>query len=244
MTQTLDYSTRRRRKRTIRKKDLVIVVSFLCAVLVAYKWQAVVRMYEAIQGYRVTRAVMTHERPPGHVAYTEDVELGGRLMASDPTYFQRDDSEAVLYHAAAWFDLMRWRSRGAIVRPKRTEATIFLHARRVRGSSERGGGSAAPERLVVVEMFPTAFQGLANPRTITFYADSCLPDGTPVSSVYMRNFRHVIQLQAADRLTIFSGQPDPSDPAHFWFDYALNGARHTIDGYLRANDDVELIARE
>jgi hypothetical protein len=47
-----------------------------------------------------------------------------------------------------------------------------------------------------------------------------------------------------DRLTIFAGQPDPTDASHFTIDYDQNGVRHTLDGWLIDNETVKIESRE
>jgi hypothetical protein len=43
---------------------------------------------------------------------------------------------------------------------------------------------------------------------------------------------------------LFAGQQDPADPFHFTFDYQHGDARGVIDGWLRADDTVELAVRD
>ncbi|HEV2296718.1 MAG TPA: hypothetical protein VGR35_22950 [Tepidisphaeraceae bacterium] len=44
-----------------------------------------------------------------------------------------------------------------------------------------------------------------------------------------------------DTLVVYAAVVDPNDPSHFTIDYALNGTRHTIDGWL---DDVWMVVLE
>lgn len=47
---------------------------------------------------------------------------------------------------------------------------------------------------------------------------------------------------AADR--IYAGQPDPSDPSHFTFDYEYAGHRRRVDGWLQDGDKLRLQVRD
>jgi hypothetical protein len=52
-----------------------------------------------------------------------------------------------------------------------------------------------------------------------------------------------IFVYATDRITIFHGQPDPSNPTHFTIGYAINDQRGTIDGYLKDGNVLVLLPR-
>ena len=45
------------------------------------------------------------------------------------------------------------------------------------------------------------------------------------------------------RVTIFAGQPDPANPAHFTIDYQSDGKNGTIDGWLQSDDTILLEPR-
>ena len=50
-----------------------------------------------------------------------------------------------------------------------------------------------------------------------------------------------IDVQPAGVFRLYAGQIDPADPTHFTIDYAIDGQRNTIDGYLK-NDNQILFA--
>jgi hypothetical protein len=50
--------------------------------------------------------------------------------------------------------------------------------------------------------------------------------------------------RASDRLRLFAGQPDASDPTHFTIRYDINGERGTIDGWLRDDGMVTFTVRD
>jgi hypothetical protein len=50
-------------------------------------------------------------------------------------------------------------------------------------------------------------------------------------------------LRLPAQATIFAGQPDPNDPTHFTIDYAFNGQRNTIDGWVLNDGGVKLEPR-
>jgi hypothetical protein len=51
------------------------------------------------------------------------------------------------------------------------------------------------------------------------------------------------RLQKNDLMTIYAGQPNPTDPSAFTIDYVLNGVRDTIDGRIEGTS-VKLMRRQ
>ena len=52
-----------------------------------------------------------------------------------------------------------------------------------------------------------------------------------------------IRVDWREQFRVYAGQPDPADPSHFTIDYAIDGARSTIDGYLD-NGSLTLTPRQ
>jgi hypothetical protein len=52
-----------------------------------------------------------------------------------------------------------------------------------------------------------------------------------------------IPVRADVPLSVFAGQPDPTDPSRFTIDYLSGTVRKRIDGVLKDDDTVELKVR-
>jgi hypothetical protein len=52
-----------------------------------------------------------------------------------------------------------------------------------------------------------------------------------------------VAINPAGLFRFYAAQPNARDPSHFTIDYALDGQRNTIDGYLKNDDSVQLIPR-
>lgn len=52
-----------------------------------------------------------------------------------------------------------------------------------------------------------------------------------------------VEIRPAGFFRFYAAQLDPTDPSHFTIDYALDGQRGTIDGYLKPDDQLDLIPR-
>jgi hypothetical protein len=237
MPGTLDYSRPSRRVRTIRKKDLVVVVLFLCGLLALWRWRDVRGLYDAARGHLVERAAARYRQPADHVAYTDDADRAGRLLASDEAYFRLPAQDPALYAARPWADLLRHRSGNMPGVTSRYYATVFLHARH---------NPTAGTQLVVVQMSPAVPDVFNNAREFTFNAASLANRNALPWWVGARDFPPdlTLRLPRDARLTVFTGQPDPDDASRFTIGYTLDGVRHTIDGQLRDNGTVGLVVRE
>ena len=242
MTNTLDYSKPRpRRRRSVRKKDLVVVFLFLCAALVLWRWNDIHPYYLTTRAYLAQRAAMGYRQPDGHVAYTEEAETAKRLLAADPaSYVRLWQSDVAMYDAGAWREMRYWRAPNMPGQAVRDRATVFLHARH---------NPNAGTRLVVVEMRPTDYadRGLRGPRAFHFGVE-CVTPGT-INAYWQpgtgsSNELDLPAIMPDQRLTVFTGRPDPTDASRFTIDYTLDGVRHAIDGRLGDNGWIVLSARE
>ena len=52
-----------------------------------------------------------------------------------------------------------------------------------------------------------------------------------------------VDVRPAGLFRFYAGQVDPKDPSHFTIDYALDGQRNTIDGYLKSGDQLLVVPR-
>jgi hypothetical protein len=56
-------------------------------------------------------------------------------------------------------------------------------------------------------------------------------------------FYDKIDLNDGDELTVYQGRVDPADPSHLSIDYAINGVKGVIDGWLKPNDKMVFFIR-
>jgi hypothetical protein len=109
-----------------------------------------------------------------------------------------------------------------------TPGVIFMHQRTT---------SAGRTRLVVLFLMP-ATQDLRSPYCVVARDWVAEPATWRPGSVarFRESSSFSLRLTEQDRLRVFMGQPDATDPSHFTIDYELNGERGTIDGWLRDGD--------
>ncbi|HEV2294202.1 MAG TPA: hypothetical protein VGR35_10115 [Tepidisphaeraceae bacterium] len=127
-----------------------------------------------------------------------------------------------------------------------TEA-VYLHGRRAAGG--------APQRLVFVTPYSMPRVQLPSDRTnprhfLTFYVGVVQLPGfwgsaADLREVGSKTFRFERLNDAPfGKLQYYAGQSDPADRSHFTIEYAINGERGTIDGWLRMDDTVDLVVRD
>jgi hypothetical protein len=114
--------------------------------------------------------------------------------------------------------------------------TGFLHQRR----SKRGN-----VRLVALDLHIANVIG--REKYMIFGANVFSPGGilTGPRNLPTKTTGDGVQVfvAAGDAYTVFAGQPDPKDEAHFTFDFIYNGTRRTVDGWLEDDDSVFLKRR-
>lgn len=112
-------------------------------------------------------------------------------------------------------------------------ATVFLHERT---------SPAGHRRIVGVDVFgydvvapaPTA-------RVIRLMWGIYHPSSRPQTARADNEWHWYIDCRPEDRLRLFAGQPDPSDPSHFTIGYDYNGAPGVIDVHLQDDDTLRLV---
>ena len=77
--------------------------------------------------------------------------------------------------------------------------------------------------------------------TLAFPTYSNKPVATWTNTGTWENGR--IDIDPNGLFRLYAGQVDPADPTHFTIDYAIDGQRNTIDGYLKNNDYILFVPR-
>ena len=185
---------------------------------------------------------MAFAAPPGTIAYTEDPATVARLTggaASGPGWATLSHNAKVIAYYLMPASLRYLETRPDVDIPQGS-GPVFLHGRAVPGGGARlvvakvdpmrsyravpGGPSVGDHALDVSVMTPAGLRAGPN-VTRTLWR----PDGAAVSF---------------GELTFFVGQPDANDESHFTIDYQTPAGRGTIDGWLRADDSVNLVVRD
>ena len=182
---------------------------------------------------------MSHLDPPGTIAMDSPPVSAGTFRPTTtglpwpvPEWQRYRDStkSAPGFSELPFFEIMIW-TEGGDCRP------VFLHKRTC----------PAGDRLVMAlahsdhaDMHGAYFchTGIEAFLIIpgTFLNDPCLPS-------YLRDFHLSLPLLDPDSLRIYTGQPDPADPAAFTIDFDLNGTRHTARFALTpAGDQINLLS--
>lgn len=220
----LDYGRENRRRfrwPQIRRVAWIVLT-------VAVIWYAVTQVPALVRQFRCARYAI----PPENVVYDDDPAATAKLL-SLPDYGE-------VMQLVGPFP-MRAPPVGRIspsaypiggYRNGFETGTVFLHTRRTFvGDSER---------LVFVS---TTLQTTPGGYDLWLCLTSLVPrsvmPGSSVEEVVRDGYR--IAVPRGQRLRLFAGQPDPTDPTHFTFDYELGGSRGTIDGWLR-EDSIRGIA--
>ena len=231
-------------KRLLRRRHVVwIVTLFSLAVIAAYSWRHVVRLYATSQAYVWQQRCLAHQLPPDTIVYSDDPATAAKLLA-DPRYFRATPDGPAVYDPVPLRQMQQWRQyEGSVSHGRGPYGGLFLHARRPAGGGGAGGGGG--ERLVAVAVLPFGGE-LTAAHVVTFYGTTVRP-GTltrfwEVDGAQQEAFH--LMMSGSDRLTVFAGQPDPSDPSHFTIPYTWNGTGGTIDGWLRAGGKIDLRPRE
>jgi hypothetical protein len=236
-THKLSYAPPKRLKREIRKKDLVVVVLFVMAAVVAWNWQELRRAYICTRAYVCQRRAMAESWDAKHLVYSETPRQAGSPETAPSFLFNEVQRDKAIYQSPAWVQMQQWRGIDMIRTSVRQDATVFLHSRAT-GSSKR---------LVIVELDTGDFVGHGGTRAIVMRGSSVVP-GSPTRMWEMNKTSGGVSLDLElgerDRLKVFSGQVDPSDDSRFTIGFEVNGEGGVIDGQLLDGDLVTLKPRE
>jgi hypothetical protein len=177
------------------------------------------------------RQCMTYRAKPDFIVHASDRAAIPQLLQPGSGYL------GSLPSGHAFLVPPAYRSFVGSAIASRSFGTAFLHRRKSPGGAVR---------LVAVDLqifnidkgtkymvlMPTVFEpsGLVSgPRNVPTRATG---NGTQVF------------VMAADAYTIYAGQPDHADESHFTIDFAFNGVRHTLDGWLKDDDSVQIERRD
>jgi hypothetical protein len=191
------------------------------------------RLIRYTQTLHFQRQCLTYAAPGAQVVLETNPAEAKKLIV-DPRY-ATDPSGAIAYLVPAqWTSLYASLGSGF-----QTSGTVFLHER-VAPSGTRV--------LVGIDVNLISLNYVA--RTAATMGARILEPGSAfrgprMSMTATRGDGSQIQFDPeTDRLTIYAGQPDPNDASHFTIDYDLNGARHTLDGWVVDANEIKIESRD
>jgi hypothetical protein len=190
--------------------------------IVAWRWSG--DAARAAQVIYWSRQCMRYSPPADLVVFEQDASRIAPLMRANAGYHVSTAGEADPPHA--WLSPQ---SYAFVPQSGWAPHVTFMHGRR------SGDG---PERLVVIEFLALREPHTAN-HTVLFhprvFATSMLRPPTQVR----RNEDTIrISLAPDERLRLYAGQPNPTDPSRFTIDCLIAGEHGTIEGQLRRGDVV------
>lgn len=157
---------------------------------------------------------------PDLIVYTEDPDLGQRLIDHDRNYVK-------LGTAACY--LQKVLNEPPTLPFGNGPPTLFIHARR------------SPDGTRVLVLVPL----MALEDTEDLRADTFAPVTDDEPGLYLRTTsKLLLRRWPHDRITFMSGQPDPKDESHFTIQYRLNDQSGTIDGRLADDGLVTMHVRD
>jgi hypothetical protein len=175
------------------------------------------------------RQALAYTTPTDTVVYSTDPRDVATLRSSDYTsnWPHFPTGSYVLRPNLTFQQLINAHTGGTIpVAP-----AIFLHAR------QDPSGASRVTAVQLARMESDSFPRLS----LVPYVQ---PTGTPRGNIIASASGEMeIYLRRTDRIRLFDGQPDPADPTHFTIDCAINDVPMTIDGYLKAGDQLTLTPR-
>ena len=207
------------------------------ASLVISTYLAAPRIIRDVQVLRYQRQCLTYVAPPTRVVLETDAADAKKLLG-DPRY------AADARGTKAYLIPPEWTAyHAALGTGFQTSGTVFLHER----TTPQGVRCLVG---VDVNLFPLSQSSGGPPTDVASLGARIIRPGTafrrPRSgrSVTRGDGSQIRFHPTAERLTIFAGQPDPTDPSHFTIDYELAGVRHTVDGWLTDDENVKLELRD
>ena len=221
----LDYAARPHPLRSARSRRVAIVVGALL-LLAGIAW-VTPRAFRRLQVTHWQRQCLDYAAPADRVVFDNDPAEIPKLLALPLPY----QGSLAVGHAY----LIPPQYRKLIV--SQSVGTAFLH--------ERITPQGEPRRVAV-----DLFGGTMPPPNNTMMFNATVLDATSAARsarsmvTITRGDGASITLQPGDKLRVFAGQPDPADASHFTIDYVLNGTRHTIDGWLKADGLVIIEVRD
>jgi hypothetical protein len=200
----------------------------LIAAIAAAGWHHRTILAERARFLDGQRQCMTYAPPSDLVVLDTDPQRGTALAASDPRYHY------VNYERTGAMTWLRPSIRGKHPITLWEPGPAFVHARSAKGAGRRIVGVDLAEAMLpdamgfyVHVMKPATW--LTDPRTVG--------RPRPVGDFWF-------SLTEGETIRVFAGQADANDPSHFTIEFDLSGRRGTIDGWLRANETIDLRPRD
>ena len=223
----LDYSPSagRRRTRTIRKSAALAIVLLLLGLGALWWGRPVWNQYRLLVWQH---RAMTFVDPPGKVVYEEDPSASAKLLAGGG--YERIPY-AGTFAGTDWNPVMRVTPDG--------QRVIFLH-----GLIDPAGR----KYLVCFAYHNLNAEEFGNGRIARLTWDLEKPAGllpgcggrSRLFNLSQSQYDLAQGLNSGDRVRIFGGQPDPTDPSRFTIPYEINDVPGVIEGQLNANDYIDL----
>jgi hypothetical protein len=214
----------------------LVVVALGGVIYLITTW--LVPTFERWQDLRKQKPLMAHRAPADQVAFDNapDDAAAGAPTSADPG-LTRPATQPILYLPP------QWHSRPDGITEMRPTNLAFLHARTSPGGNQR---LVAIECLPDQEVVVAPVLGLTpDDRCLRFRFCSIRPATWRQSASFALTARIPFRvLTTGRRFRLFAGQPDPSDPSHFTFDYECDGHRGVIDAWLRDDDKIDLKPRD
>jgi hypothetical protein len=216
------------RRKRVRRSLLIVIV--LVLLLSAWSWGP--RLWQRVRVAYWQHRCLVYTAPVDQVIYEEDPTSARMLLASPDCAMTANNPQFVARRPWPWREFP---STGV-----GADGVAFLHER-MTPSGQR--------RLVVVEVWlrwpvGTGRQVLQlNNYVIRPRAMAARPE-IANNAVFCYPVEEFSSLASTDRVRLFAGQPDASDPTHFTIGYAVNGKTGTIDGWLTNVDRVNLQVRD
>ena len=235
--------------------------------MVRNQWQ----QYQGRRAEKATRAAQAeliargkaYVAPQGLVVYEERPDRAAKLLADQPSQYRVIPDLNVPYLTPKpWqppVELKQSQVRGfstsaafvgGLLDPQtgqRRAVVVNIRAeqkfdRTIDGSDTRRTYRVLTTRMLVAQI---AADGGGRYQSTALQLD---PRGrTRTMAVWKRgsaDFEHgQVEYTPRGLFCIYAGRPDPADPSHFTIDYELDDQRGTIDGWLQADQRVELCPR-
>ena len=202
--------------------------------------------------------------PADQVVYEERPDEAAKLLAQFPTqYHILREARPVYFPPHPWQQPVARVSDSPVDAGNASTITLFLHGRTGPSGQERlvcvrltGGQSMnelfSSEPPIKQRTFSITTRRMLTAQTIDVRGEQRAlalgrerPEGLAVWKPGPDNWENgQVEFQTGGLYRFYAGQPDPNNASHFTIDYELDGKRATIDGWLRANDVVELVPRE
>ena len=234
----IDYAPQlpsHKRRRTMRRAVfgiIAMVAAFFAVESASPAWHRILILYWQHEA-------MTYSPPADRVVYDDDPAQAPKLRAGNPKLLSGSSGETVDF-AKPWEQLDALLSAPGAP----PTATLFLHARR---------NATGQERLVVVSATKMAsWQLLLGPQTVPSTSQRrviigalvCAPGAAFSNPTTIDNGNGPVgtplPILEGSRIRFYAGQADPRNESHFTIRATIDGNTVTLDGWLLADDRIEI----